>query len=276
LKFVTYSIGGGELGTGYLENGGVTPLGSAGADMIEYIRHGRSAERRPGGETVPLGEVRLHAPIQNPQKVIGIGLNYEDHAAETGADIPEKPIVFAKYANTIASPGDDIVIPPITSQADYEAELAVVIGREAKNVSEADALDYVFGYMNANDVSSRDLQFSEGGQWTRSKSIDTFCPIGPHIATADEVPDPQNLRVRCILNGEVMQDGNTSKMIFSVAELIAFLSSAMTLVPGDIIVTGTPPGVGAARDPQVWLKDGDEVTIEIEGLGSLTNPVKSG
>ncbi|MBA2693425.1 MAG: fumarylacetoacetate hydrolase family protein [Rubrobacter sp.] len=276
MKFVTYSIGGGELGTGYLENGGVTPLGSAGADMIEYIRHGRSAERRPGGETVPLGEVRLHAPIQNPQKVIGIGLNYEDHAAETGADIPEKPIVFAKYANTIASPGDDIVIPPITSQADYEAELAVVIGREAKNVSEADALDYVFGYMNANDVSSRDLQFSEGGQWTRSKSIDTFCPIGPHIATADEVPDPQNLRVRCILNGEVMQDGNTSKMIFSVAELIAFLSSAMTLVPGDIIVTGTPPGVGAARDPQVWLKDGDEVTIEIEGLGSLTNPVKSG
>jgi 2,4-didehydro-3-deoxy-L-rhamnonate hydrolase len=269
LKLATYSIGG-EKFVGRVEGDEVTSLGAT--DMIGYIKNGGGSE----GETVSLGAVRLHAPVENPQKGIAIGLNYEDHAAETGADIPEKPIVFAKYPNTIAAPGDDIVIPPITSQADYEAELAVVIGREAKNVSEGDALDYVFGYMNANDVSSRDLQFSEGGQWTRSKSIDTFLPTGPYIVTKDEVPDPQNLRVRCILNGEVMQDGNTSKMIFSVAELIAFLSSGMTLSPGDVIVTGTPPGVGSAREPQVWLKDGDEVTIEIEGLGSLTNPVKSG
>jgi 2,4-diketo-3-deoxy-L-fuconate hydrolase len=222
---------------------------------------------------VPLAEARIHAPIAAPEKVIGIGLNYEDHAAETGADIPEKPIVFAKYPNTVIGPGETITIPPITEQADYEAELAVIIGKTARNVPESEALDYVFGYTNANDVSSRDLQFSEGGQWTRSKSIDTFCPLGPYIATADEVEDPQDLSVRCTLNGEVMQDGTTAKMIFSVAELVSFLSQGMTLVPGDVIVTGTPPGVGSARDPQVWLKDGDEVTIEIEGLGALTNPV---
>jgi 2,4-didehydro-3-deoxy-L-rhamnonate hydrolase len=245
LKLVTYSVDGSGPRVGTLE----------------------------GEEIRPLAQVRFHAPIAGPEKVIGIGLNYEDHAAETGADIPEKPIVFAKYPNTIIGPGEAIRIPPITEQADYEAELAVIIGRAARNVPESEALDYVFGYTNANDVSSRDLQFSEGGQWTRSKSIDTFCPIGPYIVTKDEIEDPQNLSIRCILNGEVMQDGTTTKMIFSVAELVSFLSQAMTLVPGDIIVTGTPPGVGSARDPQVWLKDGDEVTIEIEGLGSLTNPV---
>ena len=198
-----------------------------------------------------------------------------DHAEETGSPIPEKPLVFAKYPNTVIGSGEAIRIPPITQQVDYEAELAVVIGRPTKNVSEAEALEYVFGYANANDVSSRDLQFSEGGQWTRSKSIDTFCPIGPYIATRDEVPDPQNLSIRCLLNGEVMQDGTTAKMIFPVAELIAFLSSGMTLAPGDIIITGTPPGVGMARDPQVWLKAGDEVCIEIEGLSTLTNPVEA-
>ena len=240
-------------------------------DMIEFIEYGGSPE--PGEDTVTLAEARLYAPIAAPEKVIGIGLNYEDHAAETGADIPEKPIVFAKYPNTIIGPGETIVIPPVTEQADYEAELAVIIGRTARNVPESEALDHVFGYTNANDVSSRDLQFSEGGQWTRSKSIDTFCPLGPYIATTDEIEDPQHLSIRCTLNGEVMQDGTTSKMIFSVAELVSFLSQAMTLVPGDVIVTGTPPGVGSARDPQVWLKDGDEVTIEIEGLGALTNPV---
>jgi 2,4-didehydro-3-deoxy-L-rhamnonate hydrolase len=150
-----------------------------------------------------------------------------------------------------------------------------VIGREAKNVPVEEALDHVFGYMNSNDVSARDLQRSEGGQWTRAKSIDTFGPMGPYIATRDEVPDPQNLSIRCILNGEVMQDGTTSKMIFSVAELISFLSHGMTLEPGDVIMTGTPPGVGMARDPQVWLKAGDEVSIEIEGLGTLPNPVET-
>jgi len=271
LKLVTYSVDGGEPRVGALEGEEIRPLGHE--DMIEFIEFGGSPE--PGEDTVSLGEARIHAPITRPQKVIGIGLNYEDHAAETGAAIPEKPIVFAKYANAVIGPGEPIRIPPITEQADYEAELAVIIGRAARNVSEAEALDYVFGYTNANDVSSRDLQFSEGGQWTRSKSIDTFCPLGPFIATADEIEDPQDLFIRCILNGEVMQDGTTSKMIFSVAELVSFLSQGMTLVPGDVIVTGTPPGVGTARDPQVWLKAGDEVTIEIQGLGSLTNPVES-
>jgi 2,4-didehydro-3-deoxy-L-rhamnonate hydrolase len=242
--------------------------------MVEFIERGGSPE--PGEEPVPLSEARLHAPVERPGKIIAIGLNYEDHAAETGAEIPEKPIVFAKYPNAVIGPGEPILIPPITEQVDYEAELAVVVGREAKNVSESEALDYVFGYANSNDVSSRDLQFSEGGQWTRSKSIDTFCPVGPFIATTDEIPDPQDLSVRCTLNGEVMQDGTTSKMIFSVAQLVSFLSGGMTLEPGDIIITGTPPGVGMARDPQVWLRPGDEVSVEIEGLGTLTNPVEAG
>ena len=271
LKLVTYSVDGGEPRVGSLEGEEIRPL--AHEDMIEFIEYGGSPE--PGEDTVSLGQARIHAPIARPQKVIGIGLNYEDHAAETGADIPEKPIVFAKYPNTVIGPGEAIRIPPITEQADYEAELAVVIGRAARNVPESEALDYVFGYANANDVSSRDLQFSEGGQWTRSKSIDTFCPLGPFIATTDEIVDPQDLSIRCILNGEVMQDGTTSKMIFPVAELVSFLSRGMTLVPGDVIVTGTPPGVGSARDPQVWLQAGDEVTIEIQGLGTLTNPVET-
>ena len=273
MKLVTYSTGGGEPRVGYVEDDHVTPLG--GSSMLEYVEHGRSTDRQPGGEAVALGEVRLHAPISRPEKIVAIGLNYEDHAAETGAEIPEKPVVFTKYPNTIVGPGEPIRIPPIAEQIDYEAELAVVIGRTARNVPESEALEYVFGYTNANDVSARDLQFSEGGQWTRSKSLDTFMPLGPFIVTRDEVPDPQSLSIRAILNGEVVQDGTTSKMIFSVAELVAFLSTGMTLVPGDVIITGTPPGVGMARDPQLWMKPGDEVSIEIEGLGTLTNPVEA-
>ena len=276
MKLVTYSTNGGAPQVGILEGGRINPVGGPGSTMLEYIEHGRNSERVPGGEAVAVEAARIHAPVLNPQKIIGIGLNYSDHAAETGADIPEKPIVFAKYANSLVGQGDAIKIPSITQKADYEVELAVVIGRAAKGVSEAEALDYVFGYTNCNDISSRDLQFSEGGQWTRSKSIDTFCPLGPYLATADEVADPQALSLRCILNGEVMQDGTTSKMIFPVAELISFLSQGMTLLPGDVITTGTPPGVGAARDPQVFLKPGDEVTVEVEGLGSLTNPVEAG
>jgi 2,4-diketo-3-deoxy-L-fuconate hydrolase len=274
VKLVSYSTEGGSCGVGYIEDGEVRPLG--GANMLEYIEHGRSAERQPGGDVVPLEEVRLHAPIARPAKIIAIGLNYEDHAAETGREIPEKPIVFAKYPNTIIGPGEVIRIPPITEQVDYEAELAVVIGRSAKNIPESEALEYIFGYMNGNDVSSRDLQFSEGGQWTRSKSLDTFAPMGPFIATRDEVSDPQNLTIRCILNGDVVQDGTTSRMIFSVNELVSFLSRGITLVPGDVIFTGTPAGVGYVREPKLFMKSGDEVTVEIEGLGALTNPVEAG
>ncbi|MGI9048828.1 MAG: fumarylacetoacetate hydrolase family protein [Rubrobacteraceae bacterium] len=269
MKLVTYSTDGGDARVGAIEGEEIRPLGHE--SMLDFIERGGNAE--PGEDVVPLSEAHIHAPIESPGKVIAIGLNYEDHAAETGADIPEKPIVFAKYPNTIIGPGDPIRIPPITEKVDYEAELAVVIGKAARNVSEDEAMDHVFGYTNANDVSSRDLQFSEGGQWTRSKSLDTFCPIGPYIATRDEVPDPQNLSVKAVLNGETVQDGTTSKMIFPVSELVSFLSKGMTLEPGDIIITGTPPGVGMARDPQLFMKDGDEVSIEIEGLGTLTNPV---
>lgn len=271
MKLVTYSVGGAEPRVGALEDGEIRPLG--GESMIEFIERGGSPE--PGEDTVPLEEARLHAPIARPPKLIAIGLNYVDHAEETGAPIPEKPVVFTKYQNTIIGPGETIRIPPITKQVDYEAELAVIIGRTARNVSESEALDYVFGYMNANDVSARDLQFSEGGQWTRSKSLDTFGPTGPYIVTKEEIPDPQKLYVKAILNGEVVQDGTTEKMIFPVSEVVAFLSTGMTLEPGDIIITGTPPGVGMARDPQLWMKPGDEITIEIEGLGTLTNPVEA-
>jgi 2,4-didehydro-3-deoxy-L-rhamnonate hydrolase len=273
LKLVTYSTGGGAPRVGQVEDGLIQPLG--GTSLLEYILHGRSPDRQPGGEAVAVEEASIHPPIARPGKVIAIGLNYEDHAAETGAEIPEKPVVFAKYPNTIIGPGTPIRIPPIAEQIDYEAELAVVIGRRARNVLESEALEYVFGYTNSNDVSARDLQFSEGGQWTRSKSIDTFLPLGPYVATRDEIPDPQNLYIRTILNGEVVQDGTTSRMIFPVAELVSFLSQGMTLEPGDIIITGTPPGVGMARDPQLWMRPGDEVSIEIEGLGTLTNPVEA-
>ena len=273
MKLVRYSVDGGDAKIGYVENGEVHELG--GSSMLDYIEHGRSADRQPGAESVSLDGVRLHAPVDRPRKIIGIGLNYSDHAAETGAEIPDKPIVFAKYPNTITGPDDPIRIPAITEQADYEAELAVVIGRSARHVEAEDALDYVFGYMNANDVSSRDLQFSEGGQWTRSKSLDTFAPIGPYLVSREDVPDPQDLSIKATLNGEVMQEGTTEKMIFPIAEVISFLSKGMTLEPGDIILTGTPPGVGVARDPQVFLKDGDEVTVEVEGLGALTNPVEA-
>ncbi len=274
MRLVTYSTGGGAPHVGHIEDGTIQPLG--GGSLLDYIAHGRGPDRQPGGEAVALEEANIHPPIARPEKIIAIGLNYEDHAAETGAEIPEKPVVFTKYPNTIIGPGAPIRIPPITEQVDYEAELAVVVGRRAKNVTESEAPGYVFGYTNANDVSARDLQFSEGGQWTRSKSIDTFLPLGPYVATRDEIPDPQSLYIRAILNGKTVQDGSTSKMIFSVAELVSFLSQGMTLEPGDIIITGTPPGVGMARNPQLWMKPGDEVTIEIEGLGTLTNPVEAG
>lgn len=274
MKLVMYSVNAGDVKAGLLEDGEIRQLAGKDTNMISLIEEGVE-QQSVGGESVALEDVKLHPPISRPGKIIGIGLNYKDHAAETGAEIPEKPIVFAKYPNTINGPGDPILIPKITEKADYEAELAVVIGRSARHVEAADTLDYVFGYMNANDVSSRDLQFSEGGQWTRSKSLDTFAPIGPYLVTKDEIEDPQDLSVKCTLNDEVMQDGTTSKMIFSVAELVSFLSTGMTLEPGDIIMTGTPPGVGGARDPQVFLKEGDEVTIEIGGLGALTNPIEA-
>jgi 2-keto-4-pentenoate hydratase/2-oxohepta-3-ene-1,7-dioic acid hydratase in catechol pathway len=212
--------------------------------------------------------------IETPQKIVCIGLNYRDHAEEQGVDLPERPLLFAKWPNTLIANGDEIRLPSISQQVDYEAELGVVIGERASRVSADAALDHVRGYVVANDVSGRDLQFSDG-QWVRGKSLDTFLPVS-ELVPASDVPDPQSLPIRAILNGETMQDSNTSNMVFGVAEIIAFVSQAITLEPGDLIITGTPAGVGAFRKPQVWLKPGDEITIEIEGLGSITNHVVQG
>jgi 2-keto-4-pentenoate hydratase/2-oxohepta-3-ene-1,7-dioic acid hydratase in catechol pathway len=210
--------------------------------------------------------------IETPRKIVCVGLNYRDHAEEQGAPLPERPLLFAKWPNTLIANGDPIRIPAITQQVDYEAELGVVIGRRASRVDVADALDHVRGYVVANDVSARDLQFSDG-QWVRGKSLDTFLPVGDLVPAA-EVPDPQALPIRAILNGEVLQDSSTANMVFGVAEIVAFVSQGISLEPGDLILTGTPAGVGAFREPKVWLQPGDEITIEIDGVGSITNPVE--
>jgi 2-keto-4-pentenoate hydratase/2-oxohepta-3-ene-1,7-dioic acid hydratase in catechol pathway len=211
-------------------------------------------------------------PIERPQKIVCVGLNYRDHAEEQGTPLPEWPILFSKWPNALIGPGEPIVMPTITDQVDYEAELGVVIGSRVKGVSAENALEAVAGYLCLNDVSARDIQFGDK-QWTRGKSPDTFCPVGPRLVPAAEVPDPQRLRIRAILNGEVLQDSNTSNMVFGVAEIVSFISQVITLEPGDLIATGTPAGVGVFRDPPIFLKPGDEITIEIEGLGELTNPV---
>jgi 2-keto-4-pentenoate hydratase/2-oxohepta-3-ene-1,7-dioic acid hydratase in catechol pathway len=210
--------------------------------------------------------------IPRPGKIVCVGLNYRDHAAEGGMDLPKAPLLFAKWPNTLIGDGDAVVLPPESTQVDYEAELGVVIGTTAKRVSERDALDHVAGYICVNDVSARDLQFADG-QWTRGKSPDTFCPVGPRLVPREEIGDPQALAIRCIVNGEALQDSSTAQMIFSVAEIIAYASQVITLEEGDLIATGTPAGVGVFRDPKVLLKDGDEVSVEIEGLGTLTNPI---
>jgi 2-keto-4-pentenoate hydratase/2-oxohepta-3-ene-1,7-dioic acid hydratase in catechol pathway len=213
-------------------------------------------------------------PIAIPSKIVCIGLNYRDHAEEQGVDLPDAPLLFAKWPNTLIGAGEPIVIPPITSKVDYEAELGVVIGERLRNVSEENALEGVRGYLCLNDVSARDLQFADG-QWVRGKSLDTFCPVGPKLVSPDDVPDPQRLSIRALVNGRVLQDSSTAQMVFGVAAVIAHISRAITLEPGDLIATGTPAGVGAFRHPPVFLRPGDQVTIEIEGLGALTNPVRA-
>ncbi|HEY3132190.1 MAG TPA: fumarylacetoacetate hydrolase family protein [Acidobacteriota bacterium] len=220
-------------------------------------------------------EVRVLAPVLRPGKLIAIGLNYRDHAAESNQPIPKSPVVFSKFTTAVIGPEQPVILPPMCSQVDYEAELAVVIGRTAKRVAPEDAMDYVLGYTNFNDVSARDFQFSDG-QWQRGKSCDTFAPMGEYIATTDEIRDPQKLSIQLRLNGRAMQDSSTSQMVFGVPELVSFLSETITLEPGDMIATGTPPGVGFARKPPVFLKNGDLMEVEIEGLGVLRNPVKAG
>jgi 2-keto-4-pentenoate hydratase/2-oxohepta-3-ene-1,7-dioic acid hydratase in catechol pathway len=213
-------------------------------------------------------------PIERPGKIVCVGLNYRDHAEEQGVELPAEPLLFAKWPNALIGPGDPIVIPPVVTKADYEAELGVVIGARVKAVSRENALEAVRGYVCANDVSARDLQFADG-QWSRGKSVDTFCPVGP-LVPASEIADPHALRIRAIVSGEVLQDSTTANLIFGIDEVIAHVTKTMTLEPGDLILTGTPAGVGVFRDPQRLLRPGDEVTIEIEGIGELTNPVVAG
>jgi 2,4-didehydro-3-deoxy-L-rhamnonate hydrolase len=214
-------------------------------------------------------------PIERPGKIVCVGLNYRDHAEEQGTALPEAPLLFAKWQNTLIGPGEPIVIPPIVTKCDYEAELGVVIGQRVRDVSAESALEAVAGYICVNDVSARDLQFADG-QWTRGKSPDTFCPVGPRLVPRDEIPDPQALGIRAILNGETVQESTTANMVFGVAEVIAYVTRTITLEPGDLIATGTPAGVGAFRTPPLFMHPGDEITIEIDSIGSLTNPVAAG
>ncbi len=286
MKLVTFLTETNEIHAGaQIPDDGVIDLTASlpGApSMIDILRDvprslDRVAEFLEKGTGVPNLPRKLLAPIPNPGKILCIGLNYRDHAQETGAPIPAEPIVFSKFATAIIGPNEPIILPPDSTKVDYEAELVVVIGEKGRYIPKERALEHVAGYMIGHDVSARDWQIEKPGkQWLLGKSFDTFAPTGPYLVTCEEIPDPQKLGVTLKLNGQVMQSGSTDKMIFSVAELIAHVSRVITLEPGDILFTGTPPGVGVARTPPVFLKDGDICEIEIEGLGVLINPCKAG
>jgi 2-keto-4-pentenoate hydratase/2-oxohepta-3-ene-1,7-dioic acid hydratase in catechol pathway len=227
------------------------------------------------GSLIRAAAVTLLAPVPRPGKIVCVGLNYRDHAAEARLPVPESPVIFAKFATALLAPGSPIRLPAFARRVDYEAELAFAIGRRARHVPRDRAMAYVLGFTNANDVSARDIQKMDG-QWVRAKSCDTFAPIGPAIVTLDEIAAPHALPIRLRLNGEVMQDSNTDQFVFGIPALVEFLSATMTLEPGDLVLTGTPPGVGFARRPPVYLRPGDVVEVEIGGLGVLRNPVVAG
>jgi 2-keto-4-pentenoate hydratase/2-oxohepta-3-ene-1,7-dioic acid hydratase in catechol pathway len=248
-------------GFGRVEADVVVPLG---ADLAAWLRDRDGRD----GEPLPLAGLELLAPVPRPGKIVCVGRNYVEHAHERGFEAPPEPILFAKWANSVAPPDATVVVPPGAVQPDWEAELGVVIGSTCARVSPGDALAHVAGYTCLNDLSARDLQ-NRVSQWTRGKAIDGFLPMGPWLVTADEVGDPQALAIRCRVNGETMQDSHTSLMIWPVAELIAFVSETITLDPGDVLATGTPAGIGAARTPPVFLRDGDVVEVEIERVGTL-------
>ena len=262
---------GGEPASWLLEASNTLEVITRGTSAVKDINALLSGSEPGTGREYPLDAIEF-LPAVIPRKILAIGRNYVDHAIEGGAEPPKAPLIFNKLSNSLSAHNARIVLPTISSQVDYEAELAVIIGRRAKRVDEATALDYVFGYTLINDVSARDLQFGDG-QWTRGKGLDTFAPLGPFITTRDEIADVQSLKIEGRLNGEVMQSSNTGKMIFSVAYLISYLSQGMTLEPGDVIATGTPEGVGFFRDPRVLLKAGDVFEVTIEKLGTLRNPV---
>lgn len=254
----------------WLANGDVRPLEAP--DMKTLIQRQEEGAWGGGsaGDPMPAEDIRLLAPIHNPEKLIFVGLNYKDHAAESNMAIPEVPVLFPKYANSIVGPEEDVIIPSEVRECDYEVEIAVVIGRKAKRVHAEQAMNYVFGYTVVNDVSARDIQLREG-QWTRGKAIDTFAPMGPCIVTKEDMPNPQGLNLSLTLNKQVMQASNTKELIFDIPYLVSFISRTMTLMPGDVISTGTPPGVGMGRKPPVWLKEGDVTEAFVERIGTLRN-----
>ena len=287
MKLVTFSMSG-QSRLGVLRpDGTIADVSRADsgipADILEFLAGGEAMRQRAGSVADGISAAyvldpqiaHIGPPIPHPDKILCIGVNYKDHIEETHSETPEHPVVFSKYSNTIIGPGDAIHLPAISTMVDYEAEFAVVMGRTARNVSKEDALDYVGGYTILNDVSARDFQ-KRTSQWTIGKSFDTFAPIGPVLVTSDEIPDPHTLDIKLRLNGEEMQSSNTRQLLFNVNDLIADITAAITLQPGDIISTGTPGGVGMARDPQVLLKPGDEIEVEVEGIGILRNPVIQG
>lgn len=283
MKLVSYKSTGEQVHLGAVKDDRIVNLHRASAgelpnDMLEFLKAGEVAMQTArdvlakADDGISADSVKLLSPVTNPSKIIAIGLNYMDHIREADIGVPELATMFCKYPSAIIGTGADIHWSRgLTQQVDYEAELAVVIGKVAKDVSEANAYDYIAGYMNCNDVSARDLQFRPGDQWLRGKCLDSFCPLGPYLVTSDEIDDPHKLSIKCKLNGQLMQDSNTHEMIYRIPYLIQYLSEAFTLLPGDVIATGTPHGVGAFRDPPIWLGNGDVVTVEIEGLSALTN-----
>jgi 2-keto-4-pentenoate hydratase/2-oxohepta-3-ene-1,7-dioic acid hydratase in catechol pathway len=281
MKFVTFQGDSAPPGAGVWLGDRVVALAAAGfSDMLSVLASGPEGfaeienfvKNPPAGSTHPLSSVRLLAPVPRPPKLICVGLNYRDHAAEAKQEIPTVPTIFAKFSNTVIGPGEPIVLPKISRKPDYEAEFAFLIGRGGRHIAAADWRQHVFGYTAFNDVSARDVQ-SASSQWMLGKSFDTFAPMGPYLVTADEIADPHALDLSLSIGGEVLQHSNTRELIFKIPDLVAYLSSVVTLEPGDVVATGTPSGVGFARRPPRYLKPGDEVVIRIEGVGELRNPV---
>jgi len=276
MKLVSFSLADGRIRPGsLLEEGSlVVDLSAAGyGDALAVIAACITAPE--GGNTFTayrLSEVRLHAPLLNPPRIFAIGLNYRDHAIESGMAIPTTPVVFFKLPTAIIGPGEPIVLPVNSTQPDYEAELAFVIGHGGYRIAADEWRKHVYGYTIVNDVSARDVQFAST-QWSLSKCFPTFCPLGPAIVTADEIPDPHVLPIGLSIDGEQLQNSSTSNLVFKIPELIEYISSITPLLPGDIVSTGTPPGVGLGRTPKRWLRPGETVTVTVGGLGSLTNPV---
>ncbi|HVZ83341.1 MAG TPA: fumarylacetoacetate hydrolase family protein [Terracidiphilus sp.] len=275
MKLVSFSTAGGAVRPGALleEAGIVVDLSTAGyADTLEVIAAGLSKVDNLSAATHKVNQVRLHAPLANPPRVFAIGLNYRDHAVESGMAIPTTPVVFFKLTPSIIGPGEAIVLPKNSTEPDYEAEFAFVIGKGGYRIPAGAWREHVYGYTIVNDVSARDVQFATS-QWSLSKSFPTFCPLGPAIVTADEIADPHVLQIGLTIDGEVLQNSNTRELVFKIPELIEYVSSITPLLPGDVISTGTPPGVGLGRTPKRWLRPGETVTVTVEGLGALTNPV---